>query len=788
MDSSEGCTDMDEPSPGFILNMTSDAKVRSVVEQIDRLSNITTSPPEMGWYDLEFDPLEDEGPFLPFSAYVITGTAGAGKSTSVSALHQNLNCLITGATVVAAQNLSRALKSYCPTIYHAFGFKSRHINICQRKVPKVTQSSIEQLQRYELARYWPTVTDIIREFMRKKQKGQYSSLSQSAFRLLCRMGGANLWTSNIIVIDEAGTLSSHILTAVVFFYWFYNSWLDTPLYRDGAVPCIVCVGSPTQTDAFQSVFNHTQQRNEISACDNVLTFLLGKREVADYIRLDENWALFINNKRCTDPQFGHLLKTLEYNLDISPELMDYIDRFVVPKSKILDPLEYAGWTRLFISHQEVKSFLATLHTCLSSNKDAVSTKLFTCPVVCEVFTEPFEEYKRAVGLTHMTPIEWVTKNLFRLSNYSQFADQDMAVVGTYITDASTQITFATKFVKNSYATLTGKTKKCICGFHGSYQRFKSILDGELFIESHSHDNPAYVYSFLSTLLYNAMYSFYAHGVKQGHEEFLRDLRELPVSQELISEMSSEDVLGQEGDTDAFYLTASLPPSPTHAALPTLVAYYSGAKELFCNRLALARRHFGDEFLHSDFSTFTANIVVRDGVDFVSTSPGLHGLVAYASTIDTYIIQGYTFLPVRFGRPGGQRLSEDLRRKMPSIVVQDSSGFIACLENNVTKMTETLEGGDVFNICCAGDYGISSNLAMTIVKAQGVSLSRVAISFGNHRNIRASLVYVGVSRAIDARYLVMDSNPLKLMDRGDAQSPSSKYIIKALCNPKTTLIY
>lgn len=183
-----------------------------------------------------------------------------------------------------------------------------------------------------------------------------------------------------------------------------------------------------------------------------------------------------------------------------------------------------------------------------------------------------------------------------------------------------------------------------------------------------------------------------------------------------------------------------------------------------------------------------NIVVRDGVDFVSTSPGLHGLVAYASTIDTYIIQGYTFLPVRFGRPGGQRLSEDLRRKMPSIVVQDSSGFIACLENNVTKMTETLEGGDVFNICCAGDYGISSNLAMTIVKAQGVSLSRVAISFGNHRNIRASLVYVGVSRAIDARYLVMDSNPLKLMDRGDAQSPSSKYIIKALCNPKTTLIY
>ncbi|QDQ69251.1 helicase-primase helicase subunit [Colobine gammaherpesvirus 1] len=788
MDTSDGCTVTAEPCPGFILNMTSDAKVRSVVEQIRRLSNITAPSPEMGWYDLEFDPLEDEGPFLPFTTYVITGTAGAGKSTSVSALYQNLNCLVTGATTVAAQNLSRCLKAYCPTIYHAFGFKSRHINLQCRKIPRVPQASVEQIQRQELARYWPIIADIMRECMTKKQKGQYAGVSDAAFDMLCKMGGANLWTSNIILIDEAGTLSSHILTAVVFFYWFYNSWLETPLFRRGAVPCIVCVGSPTQTDAYQSVFNHAQQRSEISACENVLTFLMGKAPIANYVRLEQNWALFINNKRCTDPQFGHLLKTLEYNLDISADLMGYIDRFVVPRSRILDPLEYVGWTRLFLSHQEVKNFLSTLHACLVTQTETGGAKLFTCPVVCEVFTAPFEEYKRTVGITQLSPLEWVSKNLFRLSNYSQFVDQDMEIVGTEVTEGSTQITFASKFVKNSYASLNGKTRKCICGYHGSYQDFKRILDGEVFIESHSHDNPEYVYYFLSTLLYNAMYSFYAYGRERACEGYLNDLRSLPVPREMTGDSRPEDSELFSEDTDMFYFAATPPPTVSNACLPTLVAYYTAAKDVFSRRLSLAMKYFGPEVARANFSAFTVNMVVRDGVDFVSTAPNLPGLVAYASTVESYRIQGYTFLPVRFGRGGCQRLSEDLRKKMPLIVVQDTAGFIACLENNVTRLSETLEGGDVFNVCCAGDYGVSSNLAMTIVKAQGVSLGRVAVSFGSHKHVRASHVYVAISRAMDARYLVMDGNPLKFMERGDDQSPSSKYIVQALCNPKTTLIY
>ncbi|AGY30725.1 ORF44 [Retroperitoneal fibromatosis-associated herpesvirus] len=782
---------MVEACPGFILNMTSDAKVRRVVDQIRRLSNITAPPPEMGWYDLEFDPLEDEGPFLPFSAYVITGTAGAGKSTSVAALHQNLNCLVTGATTVASQNLSRCLKTYCPTIYHAFGFKSRHVNICCRKIPRVSHASVEQIQRQELAKYWPIIVDIMRECMSKKQKGQYGKLSGAAFDLLCKMGGANMWTSNIILIDEAGTLSSHILTAVVFFYWFYNSWLDTPLFRRGAVPCVVCVGSPTQTDAFQSVYNHAQQRSEISACDNVLTFLMGKPTVAEYVHLEQNWALFINNKRCIDPQFGHLLKTLEYNLDISPELMAYIDRFVVPKSQILDPLQYVGWTRLFLSHQEVKNFLSMLHACLMAQTGTQGAKLFTCPVVCEVFTGPFEEYKRAVGISHLTPLEWVSKNLFRLSNYSQFVDQDMEIVGTEVTEGSTQITFASKFVKHSYASLNGKTKKCICGYHGSYQDFKKVLDGEVFIDSHSHDNPGYVYYFLSTLLYNAMYSFYVYGRERSCEAYLAELKMLPIPKEILADAAcgiTEETEDNSVMTDTFYLFAAPPPTVSNASLPTLVTYYAAAKALFSDRLTIAIKHFGPDVAVAEFSTFTVNIVVRDGVDFVSTSPTLPGLVAYASNVEPYKIQGYTFVPVKFGRSGCQSLSDDLRKKMPSLVVQDAAGFVACLENNVTRVSETLDGGQVFHVCSAGDYGVSSNLAMTVVKAQGVSLGRVAVSFGTHKHIRPSHVYVAISRAMDARYLVMDSNPLKLMERGDEQSPASKYIVQALCNPKTTLIY
>ncbi len=72
-------------SSTFMLNMTSDASVRRIVRRIGTLAKRRVQQlPDMETFSPEFDPELSEPPFLPFSAYVITGTAGAGKSTSVS--------------------------------------------------------------------------------------------------------------------------------------------------------------------------------------------------------------------------------------------------------------------------------------------------------------------------------------------------------------------------------------------------------------------------------------------------------------------------------------------------------------------------------------------------------------------------------------------------------------------------------------------------------------------------------------------------------------------------------
>ncbi|UNP64478.1 DNA helicase-primase complex component [Saguinine gammaherpesvirus 1] len=780
----------EEPSSVFILNMTSDTKIRKIVNNIKQLASQTTDPPEMSWFDQEFDPLDSNGPFLPFTSYVITGTAGAGKSTSISAMHQHLNCLITGATTVAAQNLTSKLRTFCPTIFNAFGFKSRHINILPRMIPKIDNPSIEILQQYELAKYWPIITDIKSEFMKKKQHGMYSSLNMASFQALSAMGTPALYTTNIIVIDEAGTLTSYILSTVVFFYWFYNSWLNTPLYRAGIVPCIVCVGSPTQTDAFLSTYIHSEQKHRISSCENILSFLIGNKIASDYINLNKNWALFINNKRCCDPQFGHLLKLLEYNLGISEDVLAYVDRFVVARAKILDPLEYIGWTRLFLSHNEVKSFLTSLHSALTLMPNNQDVKLFTCPIVCEVFHKPLEEYKAHVNLHKITAIEWLTKNLSRMSNYSQFIDQDMTIVNTEYGPTSTKVTYLVKYVKNTYVSLNGKTRKCICGYMGSYGDFKKILDTETFIDSHSHDKPEFVYGFLNTLLYNSMYSFHKAGLDQGNEAYLVALRSLEIPSNLlqIPNVMEDDLWTLSDDGDVFYHKVPPPPNASAASIAILLGHYQSLKNLFLSRLDLACLHFGNQFLQGPLCTFTVNMQARDGVDFSSPSGILPGLLAYASTVESYKIKGYTFLPVNFGRFSSSNLSKDLEKKMPRIIVEDSQGFVACLETNINKMTETTESGDMFHICSAGDYGLSSKLAMTIVKAQGMSLEKVAISFGNHKRVKLSNIYVAISRATNPDYIVMDKNPLKDISPEDKQQPISRHIIHALSNPNTLLVY
>lgn len=776
--------------------MTSDAKVRLIVEKIQRLANTCVAePPDVTWFDLEFDP-DDQGPTLPFSAYCITGTAGAGKSTSIAALYQNLNCLVSGATVVAAQNLSRSLKAFCPTIYTAFGFKSKHINFLNRK-PQITlpkEPDITTIQYHELSKYWPVVKDIMNDFIKKKKFGLYQNLSEEAFNTLGCLNSPQLWTTNIIVIDEAGTLSSYILTAVVFLWWFFNGWLKTPQYISGKAPCIVCVGSPTQTDAYQSLFNHEKQKHLISECDNILSLLIGNKTVSRYINVSENWALFINNKRCTDPEFGHMLKVLEYGLDMSEDVIEYVNRFVVPKSKILDPLQYMGWTRLFLSHNEVKQYLSSLHSALSLDQNSSSCLLFTCPIVCEVFQEALEEYKRLVNLPNLTAFEWLTKNLHRISNYSQFVDQDMTAISTDLDEASAKITYVTKFVKGSYVSVNGKTKKCFCGFDGTYAGFKKVLDSETFLDNHSNEQPEHVYYFLSVLLYNAMYSFYYAGLSGDCHEYLQALNKIPAPQNLYAdtsawELQTNDCPLFEADQDAFYHNTLPPPKANSTSLANLISVYSGLKDVFCTRLRLACEYLGPEFLDSTFSTFVNNMVLKNHVDYVCVEP-IHGLLDFASAVESYKLQGYTFAPVFFGKQFyiKDNLSQDLKDKMPHLIVQDSEGFMCCLNNNITKMTENLENNTQIHMCSVGDYGVSSKLAMTIAKAQGLSLNKVAVCFGNHKKIKRSHVYVALSRATDPQSLVIDSNPLTDKECELDICESSKHIVAALHNPNTLLVY
>ncbi|AAX58078.1 ORF44 [Ovine gammaherpesvirus 2] len=789
-----GWTAMEHIPKSFILNMTSEAKVRSIVQKIRTLSERTTSsPPDISWFDTEFDP-DELGPLLPFSAYCITGTAGAGKSTSIAAIYQNLNCLITGATVVAAQNLSKTLHTFCPTIYTAFGFKSRHINLLNRKpqIPSQLEPDITTLQYYEISKYWAVIKDIMSEFTKKKKYGLYGSMSERAFSTLSCLSGPQMWTTNIIVIDEAGTLSSHVLMAIVFLWWFFNGWLNTKQYVQGKMPCVVCVGSPTQTDAYQSLFDHGTQRQRVRECDNILSLLIGNNAVSTYVNISENWALFINNKRCTDPEFGHMLKVLEYGLEVSEDVMEYINRLVVPKSKIMDPMQYIGWTRLFLSHAEVKQYLSALHCALSAQQGDSACTLFTCPIVCEIFHGAVDEYKDAVHLPNLSPLEWLTRNTYRLSNYSQFVDQDMTTVCTEVGETSTKVTFATKFVKGSYVSVNGKTKKCFLGFIGTYSQFRKLLDSESFLDTHGHEQPEHAYVFLSNLLYNAMYTFYHAAVQASCQAYLDALSTSPIPSVLcksnVEVNSLEDLDTLSATEDMFYHKTLPPPTVKSTSLANIIAVYSSLKDVFYARLGAAEQHLSPSFPDTTFSTFLCNTIVKNYVDYVSAEP-VHGLLDYASTVESYRLQGYTFSPIYFGKAFLQNtLSKDLQDKLPHLVVQDSDGFICCLENNITKMTEILEGGSQIHMCSVGDYGISSKLAMTIAKAQGLSLDKVAVCFGNHSKIKRSHVYVALSRATDANHLVIDSNPLSSKDCEMDICESSKHIVAALCNPKTLLVY
>ncbi|AAK38243.1 ORF35 [callitrichine gammaherpesvirus 3] len=828
MDVEVGCTGIVASrgmSSTFMLNMTSDAAVRQIVDRVGKLGRrCVHKPPDMGVFTEQFDPEIDEPPFLPFNAYVITGTAGAGKSTSVTCLYHALDCLVTGATAVASQNLSQTLRTYCPTVYSAFGFKSRHINMVTRMSIHGcdAKAGIEALQRRDLSRYWPVLMDIMAEFMHTKRHGMYTGLSYKGYEMLRNIHLGQLWTTNIIVVDEAGTLSTHVLTAVVFCYWFFNAWLGTPLFRRGLVPCVVCVGSPTQTDAFQSCFSHVTQVNRIRECDNILTFLIADPRAASYVNVWKNWALFINNKRCVDMEFGHLLKILEYGLELSEDILSYLDRFVVPHVAVVDPHRYVGWTRLFLSHAEVKQFLTTLHAVLKSESVEDGTKLFTCPVVCDVGLQPLEQYRLAVGLGTLTATSWLQKNYSRLGNYSQFADQDMVPVRTEMNEEVVRVTFNVTYVRHSSVAVNGKTRKTVCGYDGTFGDFAEIIESDSFVERHGHEKPEYVYGFLARLIYCGVYAFSCPGdFGVVNCEYQRKLKDIPLPCPTWSTQESCQALGGEGGengsgidscmsldsqelvawddawwgdgnvglagtaADVFYSKVPAPPSANSTSISTLLSIYNDLKVYFGKCLKVAITYLGNDFANRPFCTFTSNIMVRDGIEYTSYEPRLHGLLDFASSTEDYTLLGYTHLNVFFGR--GTTTAGEAATDMPHLVVRDEDGFVCCLEHNVNKLHENVDD-KTFHLCSIRDYGVSSKLAMTIAKAQGLSLNRVAISFGKHKHIKPSHVYVALSRARYSNCVVMDRNPLSEMLKEESITPASKYIVDALKNPSTLLVY
>lgn len=781
----------------------------------------TKNIPNMGLFDPDcFDPDVDNCPFLPFNCYAITGTAGAGKSTSISYLHQNMNCLVTGATMVAAQNLSQNLKTYCPTIYSAFGFKSRHINMIQRSTIHTRScSTIETIQKIHISKYWPIISDIVQEFKQKKQRGLYKKISIKMMDIFNKMHYGQLWTTNVIIIDEAGTLSTHILSTIVFFYWFYNSWLETPQYRKGLLPCIVTVGSPTQTDAFQSTFNHYNQSTKIQECDNILTSLISVPSLSNYVNIQNNWALFINNKRCTDPQFGHLLKVLEYGLPVTNDIILYLDRFVVSPACVLNPEKYVGWTRLFLSHSEVKSYLSNLHNVLTYNKNLTNQIMFYCAIECTVHLNALEEYKEIINKKSISAVEWLNKNINRLSNYSQFVDQDMSMASTEYGESEVKVTYNVTFVKNSCVSVNGKNKHCIYGYTGTYASFINMLDSETFLDQHGHEQPEYVYSFLCRLLYNGMYSFYAYNQNSSisNKEYIMAIRNivLPATSYSVYEMNTnlqdewtdyiddftciesckaveENVADVDLMEDFFYMQVQPPCVPSATTLANVIQMYMELKMYFERRLEVAIKYFGKEFLDHPFSTYTCNIMIRDNIDYTSDVQTLHGLLDYASPNENYILMGYTYLNVFFGHKQADYDSKGDRdtghvNKMPRLVIKDALGFISCLDYNVNKMYENFSDRDSLHLCTVKDFGVSSKLAMTIAKAQGLSLNRVAISFGSHQHLKPSHIYVAISRAKDSNYVVMDKNPLTTTGE-QFSTQASKHIVNAMKNPRTLLVY
>ncbi|UOO01068.1 helicase-primase helicase subunit [Psittacid alphaherpesvirus 5] len=855
---------MDFPDAMY-LNFASMHGIQSVMSDISRLAltqiSIASRPP-LSWFEsiLNMDSPETLTPReLPFRSYLITGNAGSGKSTCIQTLHENLNCIITGSTRIASLNVFHKLASTytsqrIPTIFQEFGFKGNHIQIqLGRFVYRLPTDpiSISDIQMRDIWYYWDVLRDITREILTSEHVVA-STLRRFKERLGCDLSDMlhiiapstpSFARSNIIVIDEAGVLSRYVLTAVVYVWWLVNSAWHTTSYTKLRVPVIVCVGSPTQTNSMETTFEHSSQRQIVSSSVNILSHIICTPVISSYIDLVHNWAIFINNKRCTEPRFSNMLKAFEFGLEMDEDHANYLDQFVVPESHIRDPTKFPGWTRLFTSHDDVRSYMTKLHADLRTNKTD-HFLVFGMPVYTIVNLSSFEQYTKLSGNPELTLQKWLTTNKCRLYNYSQSRDHDITQprFESYTTESGVKVALVqheVTHVLNSQVSVTTKARKWLFGFEGTFESFVTVLTGDTFFKKHGEGQVEYAFRFISTLLFSGMIEFYEFLRRDGlpkkrvdeaydrlyemnerlniHSEASKNsftLSKFPMESTIdasnsmvqltsshdthdmyifasdeceTSTADTRDLFGSFDDKsiDGFYLTCNFRPGEQQGA--EIYTCFDFLKRIFLQRYNIFTTLFGESFLKADFKSFVGNVAFRGHTVMASSFKG--GLSSMAVQTDIYTLRGTTTTHIQaFSDDMMRRKNKDLLgvvqdARLPYVVVRDQLGFVSALALNIADFVDRIANEELY-LATTIDHGLSSNLAMTITRSQGLSLERVAICFNDP--VKLNTAYVAISRVTNSKYLRMNINPLRT--KYEDTREISEYIIRALRTPSVRLIY
>ncbi|CAA06129.1 component of DNA helicase/primase complex [Bovine herpesvirus type 1.1 (strain Cooper)] len=832
-------------SAEVFLNFTSMHEIQPIVKRIRQLEAArlpAAARPPLGWFraaaaaesPLDFAPRE-----LPFAAYLITGNAGSGKSTCIQTLSETLDCVITGATRVAAQNVYLKLAAayhsrHINTIFQEFGFRANHVQaqlgrhqyVCAASPP-----SIQDVQFRDLVYYWEVLGDISRRLLgAAASRGQFEALRAAELaagrprgaveRLApCVHGSLPAFArSNVIVIDEAGLLGRHILTAVVYCWWLINAAHDSAQYRDGAMPVVVCVGSPTQTDSLESTFEHHKLKCRVRSSENVLTCLITNPTLREYAAIPHNWTIFINNKRCQEYEFGELLKTLEYGLPVTEEHLALVDKFVVPDAFINNPANLQGWTRLYSSHREVSAYMSRLHAHLKVAEGRSRFVVFTLPVYTFVNIRTFEDYRTATGQPGLGVEKWLQANSGRITNYSQSRDQDAQSPHCEVCSAKGLVVARSDvtYVLNSQVTVTTRLKKLVFGFSGTFADFIAVLRDDGFVRAQSETSVEYAYQFLAALLFGGMIAFYNFlrtpgldpgRVDEAYRRLARATQEAlgPAADDAVDwrGLAADRAAGSEagaGDNDDDLVFAALDEGtldllycnyefqrPTSAH--EIYAQFLLLKNLFAARFDVCRTLFGAAFADAPFEAYVDNLSFKGCEVFTGSLRG--GLVSMALQTDTYTLMGYAHAPPSLlsEEPGRRRLPDGVAELLstldvPNIVVRDQRGFVSVLHTNVSEFVEALDDKEL-EMAVSVDYGISSKLAMTIARSQGLSLDKVAVCFARG-NLRLNAVYVALSRSVSSRFLRMNLNPLREPHERDTMI--SEHILAALRDENVHIVY